>query len=92
MKTATVLFPADDISVLGLGDEMTVFNAATGRALVLNRTAADVLALADGRTTLGGVVEVLARAYGVEADVITGGVQATAAKLAEEGVLEFDGP
>lgn len=79
--------PAPSLSTVELGDELSVFDAATGTALTLNRTASDVFALADGHTTVGEAVEVLARAYGVEAGEIADDVVQTVQRLHESGVL-----
>jgi hypothetical protein len=79
--------PSADVSTMPLGDELTVFDASTGTALVLNRTAADVFALADGRTPVSEAVTVLARAYGVEREDIAAEVADTVGALRAAGVL-----
>jgi hypothetical protein len=79
--------PAAGVSTIELGDELSVFHAGTGTALTLNRTASDVLALADGTTTLPEAVDVLARAYGVTAEAITAEVTEVVRLLREAGVL-----
>lgn len=79
--------PAPSLSTVELGDELSVFDAATGTALTLNRTASDVFALADGHTTVAEAVDVLARAYGVEAAVIADEVAGAVRSLRESGVL-----
>jgi hypothetical protein len=63
MDPQTVLELAPAVSVLPLGDELSVFNARTGRTLALNRTAADILALVDGSTSLAQISTVVASAY-----------------------------
>ena len=79
--------PAPEVSTVELGDELSVFHAATGDALSLNRTAADLFALADGSTTISEAVSVLARAYGVAAEDIAGDVDEAVRLLREAGVL-----
>jgi hypothetical protein len=75
------------IRMIELGDELSVFNAATGVAVALNRTAADVVALADGRATIGEVIGTLARAYGVPPRDIEPGIRAVIDQLTEAGIL-----
>jgi hypothetical protein len=53
----------------------------------LNRTASDLFALADGRTTVSEAVEVLARAYGVAPAAITEDVVAAVHELRTAGFL-----
>lgn len=78
---------AHSIRIIELGDELSVFNATTGVAVALNRTAADVLALAHGTSTVGEIVGTLARAYGVAPADIEAEVRAVIAQLTEAGVL-----
>lgn len=70
-----------------MDDELSVFNAASGRALALNRTAADVLALADGSTSIGNVVRMLASAYDMEPEEIVADVRAAVDELTGAGVI-----
>jgi hypothetical protein len=79
--------PAADVSTVELGDELSVFHARTGTALTLNRTASDVLALADGTTTVSEAVVVLARAYGVTTESIAADVAEAVRLLREAEVL-----
>ena len=75
------------MSTVELGDELSVFHASTGTAMSLNRTAADVFALADGSTTVAEAVSVLARAYGVESEDIADDVAGAVRLLRDAGVL-----
>jgi hypothetical protein len=70
-----------------LGDELSIFDAATGRAFALNRTAADVFALADGRTTLAEIVLILSRAYDAEPVEVAADVTPVVRELTEAGLL-----
>lgn len=79
--------PADSVTLLELDGELSLFDTRTGTAMVLNRTAADVLALADGRTTVGEIIDTLAGAYAVAAEEIGPGVRAVLGELARSGVL-----
>lgn len=79
--------PAPELSTAELGDELSVFHAGTGDALSLNRTAADVFALADGSTTVEEAVRVLSRAYGVPAEDIAADVADAVRLLRDAGVL-----
>ena len=63
MDLDTVLDLAPTLSMLPLGEDLSVFNAETGHTLALNRTAADILALVDGSTSLAQISTVVATAY-----------------------------
>ena len=63
MDLETVLALAPGVRMLPLGEDLSVFNAETGRTLALNRTAADILALVDGSTSLAQIATVVANAY-----------------------------
>jgi hypothetical protein len=63
MDLRTVLALAPAVRMLPLGEDLSVFNAETGRTLALNRTAADILALVDGSTSLARISTVVASAY-----------------------------
>ena len=78
---------ADSVSELALDDELSLFDAATGKALALNRTARDVWALADGARDVDDIVATLARAYAATPEVIAGEVRQTLERLTAAGVL-----
>ncbi|TPG18969.1 PqqD family protein [Pedococcus bigeumensis] len=63
MDLETVLVLAPAVSMLPLGADLSVFNAESGATLALNRTAADILALVDGATSLAQISTVVASAY-----------------------------
>ena len=67
--------------------ELTLFDTSTGTAVALNRTAADILALADGATTVSDVVATLARSYAVEPSQIADEVLAVVRELTAAGIL-----
>jgi hypothetical protein len=74
-----------------VGDEVSLFDATTGRALRLNRTAADVYALADGEHTVDELVAVLARAYAVTPQSIAEDVANGVRELVDAGALRVSG-
>lgn len=82
--------PADTIRVERLDDELSVFDTSTGTAVALNHTAADILALADGTSTIDDVTHVLARTYGVEAASIADDVRAAVQQLRDANLLVTD--
>jgi hypothetical protein len=71
-----------------IGDEISLYDPIRERVTVLNLTASDLWRLADGEHSLSEVVDLLARAYGVEASEIRDEVAATVARLQAEGLLE----
>ena len=83
----TVLSLSPTVSVLPLGDELSVFDAATGQTLALNRTAADVLALLDGHTTIEELAVQLARSYPLPAGELVAAVSDVAETLLARGTL-----
>lgn len=78
---------ADTVRVEGLDDELTLFDTRTSTAVALNRTAADILALADGVSTLSDVVAILARTYSVEPSSIEDEVARVVRDLTAAGIL-----
>ena len=78
---------APTVREMALGNELSLFDTATGRALALNGTARDVWALVDGATTVVDIVGTLGRAYGVEAVAIDADVREALDQLAVAGVV-----
>jgi hypothetical protein len=72
------------------GDGLCLFDAATGRARALNRTAADVFALVDGVTATSEIVETLAAAYRVRAHDVEQSVFDLVAQLCADGLLTVE--
>lgn len=70
-----------------LGDELSLFDTATGTAFALNSTARDIWALADGERDLDEVISTLAKAYGTRPESIATEVRATVEALVAAGVL-----
>jgi hypothetical protein len=69
---------------------VSLYRRGHDAVLVLNETASDVWRLADGSLDDVEIVGLLARAYGVEPDVIEADVHATIARLVQEGFLSLD--
>lgn len=82
--------PADTVRAEELDDELTLFDIRTGTAVALNRTAADIFALADGVSTVSEVVETLARTYAVEPSTIADEVHRVVGELTAAGILVSD--
>jgi len=78
---------ADTLRVEELDDELTVFDTRTGTAVALNRTAADIVVLADGVSTVSDVVATLARSYAVDPSTIEQEVARVVEELTEAGIL-----
>lgn len=82
--------PADTVRAEELDDELTLFDTRTGTAVALNRTAADILALADGESTVAELVTTLARTYAVEPSAIADEVLQVVHDLTAAGILIAD--
>jgi hypothetical protein len=82
-----VLTVSPGVTSLPLGDELTVFDPASGRALALNSTAADAFALVDGLATVADIARSLAAAYGRGLDEIVDDVAGLLERLRGEGAL-----
>lgn len=78
---------APTVSSEELGDDLSLFDSATGTAVALNGTARDIWSLVDGRATLDDIVTTLARAYQVEPGAIEEDVRAALAQLVDAGVV-----
>ena len=79
--------PSPTVSVMALDDELSLFDARTGTAMTLNRTAADIFHLLDGTTSADDLVAELARAYGLEPADIRADVESALTDLAAAGVI-----
>lgn len=75
------------VQEMAIGDELSLFDAATGTAIALNRTARDIWVLADGSSTVADVVATLAEAYQVGPTELEGDVRSTLEELTRAGVL-----
>jgi len=88
----TVLCLSPTVSVLPLGDELSVYDAATGQTLALNRTAADVLSLLDGSTSIAELGLELSRLYPLPPAEVVEAVSRVADTLLAAGTLRVSGP
>ena len=88
MGTGRVLSQAPGWRLLPVGEETSLFDPSTGRALRLNRTASDVYSLADGERTQDDLVSVLAEGYGVLPADIADDVATGVDQLVGCGALE----
>ena len=92
LDAASILRPARDLRFRRIDDEAVVVRQRAGEVLVMNETAARLLELADGRTSVADWVEVLAGEYDVDRQALERDVLAFAADLAAEGMLELAPP
>jgi hypothetical protein len=89
LDPASILRPARDLRFRRIDDEAVVVRQRAGEVLVMNETAARLLELADGRTSVADWVEVLAGEYEVDREALERDVLAFILDLAEEGMLEL---
>jgi hypothetical protein len=75
------------VRALELDGDISLYDRASHRALVLNSTASDVWRLLDGEHTVEEVVRLLASAYTTDPTAIRADVERTVATLAEAGLL-----
>lgn len=66
---------------------LALLSPSEERVLLLNETASDVWRLVDGQLTLDGIVDLLARAYDVDADLIYQDIERTVTLFAENDLL-----
>jgi hypothetical protein len=89
LDTGSVLRPVTDLRFRRIDDEAVVIRQRAGEVLVMNETAARLLELADGRTSVAGWVEILAGEYDVDREALVRDVLAFAADLTDGGMLEL---
>ena len=89
LEPGSILKPARDLRFRRIDDEAVVVRQRAGEVLVMNETAARLLELADGRTSVADWVEVLAAEYEVDRKALERDVLAFAMDLADEGMLEL---
>ena len=78
------------VDAMPSGSSLCLFDAATGRASALNRTASDVFTLIDGQTTVCELVETLAAAYQVDAGDIATSILDVVVQLRAEGLVSVE--
>jgi hypothetical protein len=92
LDSGSILRPARDLRFRRIDDEAVVVRQRAGEVLVMNETAARLLELADGRTSVAEWVEALAAEYEIDRQALEQDVLAFAADLAAEGMLELAPP
>jgi len=70
-----------------LGDDLSLFDSASGKAVALNGTARDIWELVDGEASVADVVATLGGAYRVEPEAIDKDVRETLDRLIAEGFI-----
>ncbi|MDP3984386.1 MAG: PqqD family protein [Acidimicrobiia bacterium] len=83
--------PRQHIIETEIGDEISLYDPATERVMVLNTTASDVWRLVDGQNTVDQIVSLLSLSYGVDPAAIEADVHSAVARLVDEGLLEGGG-
>ena len=78
---------APTVSGEELGDDLSLFDSASGKAVALNGTARDIWELVDGEASVADVVATLAGAYRVEPEAIEIDVRETLDRLIAEGFI-----
>ncbi len=79
--------PPPHIIETEIEDEISLYNPHDESVLVLNLTASDVWRLCDGEQTLEEIVELISRAYGVNADSIREDVAAAISEFVQAGFV-----
>jgi hypothetical protein len=88
LDPASILRPARDLRFRRIDDEAVVVRQREGEVLVMNETAARLLELADGRSSLADWVDALAGEYEVDRAALERDILAFAESLSDEGMLE----
>jgi len=92
LDSTSILRPARDLRFRRIDDEAVVVRQRAGEVLVMNETAARLLELADGQSTVADWVEALAGEYEVGREELERDILAFALDLAAEGMLELVPP
>lgn len=79
--------PAAHIVESEVDGRISLFDPQTQEVSMLNDTASDVWRLCDGTSTLDQVIELMAKAYGVEPDTVGHEVKATVETFYDKGLL-----
>jgi hypothetical protein len=79
--------PATTVREAEIDGSISIYDPRSQRVAVLNGTASDIWRLADGEHTLADVVNLLARAYSVDAEAIRADVERTLGELRAAGLL-----
>lgn len=79
--------PAAHIVESEVDGRISLFDPQSQEVSMLNDTASDVWRLCDGSSTIDQVVELVAKAYGVEPDAVEDEVKATVTTFYDKGLL-----
>lgn len=79
--------PSPGVQEIEVEGALGLFDPSSDRVLMLNNTASDVWRLSDGQHTLDEVLELLARAYGVDAAEIQEDVLSALESFRRHGLL-----
>lgn len=79
--------PAAHIVESEVDGRISLFDPQSQEVSMLNDTASDVWRLCDGTSTLDQVVDLVAKAYGVEPDAVGDEVKATVQTFYDKGLL-----
>lgn len=77
-----------DVSLQWVGQEAILYDRQRGRAHVINRSAAQIWALCDGRATVEEIVRTFAAAYGIPPADVHDDVVTVITSFRELGVIE----
>ncbi len=84
--------PAAHIVESEVDGRISLFDPQSQEVSMLNDTASDVWRLCDGTSTLDQVIELVAKAYGVEPDAVGDEVKATVKTFHDKGLLARKDP
>jgi Ethanolamine utilization protein EutJ (predicted chaperonin) len=87
MDEAVLWAAREDVELLELDGGFTLFDGTTGLTIFLNRTASQVLSLADGHTDVAAMTSLLAQTYGVTPEEIADDVRSALDALAAAGAV-----
>ncbi len=78
-----------DIEKSQMGDETLLYNSDNDKVTVLNKTAAAVWQLCDGKHTISQITEMINESFNPPDDCdVSGDVEATIEKFRQDGVLK----
>jgi hypothetical protein len=86
-----VLIPAADTLAVVIDGNLVVLEAASGRGVLLNASAALILTAFDGTVTVAQVVDQLAEETGMDAALLRADVRGTVDRLLAQGFVTIEG-
>ena len=78
----------DNLLVRKAGDEIAVYDPATGTLVQLNATAFAIWQACDGKTAVDEIVDALAELTGLDVEILSHEVEVTVDDLTRRGLLE----